>query len=428
MSAPLIFVGDIHLGRRPAGLDDALATLGLDARRLSPAEAWRRTVAHALRVRARAVVLAGDVVDDAKDRFEAYRSLQEGARTLTGAGVPLYVVAGNHDSLVLPRLAAQVDGVVLIGAGGRWQRVEVPGDGPEVDLLGWSFPQPVVRHDPTAQPDLGAALGTARPEARVLGVVHGDLGASTSRYAPIAPANLRHERVAGWFLGHVHAPHPLAAMARPVGYLGSLVGLDPGEPGARGPWEVRVDGGVSCVHVPLGPVRWDTVQVPLQHDVADVDAVVDAIRDAAARHVAALDAAEALDLVALRVHLTGRLRLRSAAQRTAGLPAVDLAFRAHGTPVIVETVVDRTQPAVDLDALAADPSPAGFVARRLLGLLAAPPDEAAARWARARVDAHHTGRWRLDPDAEPPDAVALALAACWEALTVLVDQRAEVGS
>ena len=31
---PIVFVGDVHLGRRPTGLDDALADLGLRAAEL----------------------------------------------------------------------------------------------------------------------------------------------------------------------------------------------------------------------------------------------------------------------------------------------------------------------------------------------------------------------------------------------------------
>ena len=69
---PILFVGDIHLGRRPAGLDVALSSVGLNAHQLSSAAAWRETVKHAVEIGARAVVLAGDVVDSEKDRFEAY--------------------------------------------------------------------------------------------------------------------------------------------------------------------------------------------------------------------------------------------------------------------------------------------------------------------------------------------------------------------
>ena len=70
VSGEILLVGDIHLGRRP----QRLARAELDDRALSPAVAWERTVDLALRSpgAVQAVVLAGDVVDQEKDRFEAW--------------------------------------------------------------------------------------------------------------------------------------------------------------------------------------------------------------------------------------------------------------------------------------------------------------------------------------------------------------------
>ena len=119
----LLFVGDIHLGRRPTRLPDELA--GLRPADLGPAAAWSATVAHALAERVDAVVLAGDVVESLGDRFEAYGHLQGGVARLTEAGIPVIGVAGNHDVLALPHLAQQVPGFQLLGAGGTWAHADV---------------------------------------------------------------------------------------------------------------------------------------------------------------------------------------------------------------------------------------------------------------------------------------------------------------
>lgn len=42
MLRQLPFVGDIYLGRRPVGLDAALAAAGLSGRELSPAAGWHK--------------------------------------------------------------------------------------------------------------------------------------------------------------------------------------------------------------------------------------------------------------------------------------------------------------------------------------------------------------------------------------------------
>ncbi len=76
MAIRLLFIGDVHLGRRP----DRMAVAGLDPRRLSPAVAWQRAVELAIQDKVAAVVLAGDLVDEERDRFEAYGYLERGVR------------------------------------------------------------------------------------------------------------------------------------------------------------------------------------------------------------------------------------------------------------------------------------------------------------------------------------------------------------
>src|SRR5262245_40987018 len=108
MACRLLFVGDIHLGRRPTGLPESLRELGVDPAELTPAAAWRAAVAIARDLRVDAVVLAGDVVDHADDRFEAYAHLEAGVRDLEAASIATVAVVGNHDVEVLPRLARQI--------------------------------------------------------------------------------------------------------------------------------------------------------------------------------------------------------------------------------------------------------------------------------------------------------------------------------
>ena len=94
----ILAVGDMHLGRRPARLPDQLAER---AHELGPASAWKRTVDAALDNKVHAVLLAGDVVENENDFFEAYRDLAGGVQRLTDEGIDVVGVAGNHDVKVL---------------------------------------------------------------------------------------------------------------------------------------------------------------------------------------------------------------------------------------------------------------------------------------------------------------------------------------
>lgn len=138
MALKVLAVGDLHLGRTPSRLPDELS---LQARDLGPAGAWHRIVDAALAERVDALVLAGDVVEEENDFFEAWRELATGVERLLVAGIRVIAVVGNHNIQVLPRLADQIVGFELLGRGGAWQQVTLESGGERLTLHGWSFPQ-----------------------------------------------------------------------------------------------------------------------------------------------------------------------------------------------------------------------------------------------------------------------------------------------
>ncbi|NUP98122.1 MAG: metallophosphoesterase, partial [Planctomycetaceae bacterium] len=146
MAFELFAVGDIHLGRTPQGLP-----AGFEPERFSPRAAWREAVEEALRRKVDAVVLLGDVVDHDRNFLEAYSPLKQGVEKLLAAGIRVVAVVGNHDVEVLPRLAREIAGLRLIGAGGAWEELELSGrDQTTLRLVGWSFPRARVTEDPVA--------------------------------------------------------------------------------------------------------------------------------------------------------------------------------------------------------------------------------------------------------------------------------------
>ena len=359
-------MGDIHLGRQPSRVPP-----GLDGRNMSPAVAWRRTVDRAIEEGVDAVVLAGDVVERADDRIEAYGDLQDGVRRLIEAGVAVLGIAGNHDTDALPRLARRIEGFQLLGEGGRWEAADVG----EVRIVGWSFPRPVVREDPLLDPDL-RTLTDGAPGA-VVGLLHCDRDASGSPHAPTTSARLSEAPGDAWLLGHIHKPDALGE--GPRGYLGCLSGMDPGEPGPRGPWMITVSGPgrVAAQHLPLAPIRY----VPLAVDISTMgddgaqgadleDAALDLLNAAVDAAAAELSEATRRDLVAAAVRLSLEGRCARRAEAVAAFEQVrkDFCVQRGDVSWFVEAVPDRSRPAPDLEALAAGRHPAASLARRLLAL------------------------------------------------------------
>ena len=308
----LLCVGDIHLGRQPSRLPEGVLD-ELRASELGPAAAWASAVDFALEEEVDAVLLAGDVVEQEDDFYEAYGDLRRGVGRLAAAGVPVLAVSGNHDVQVLPRLADAVPGFHLLGRGGKWEAEELSGrDGRQVRVLGWSFPERRVSTSPLAAHELPELDRGSGP---VVGLLHCDRDAAGSPYAPVRSAELESAPVDAWLLGHVHKPDPLAP-PRPIGYLGSLTGLDPGEDGPRGPWLLASNGsGLQVEQLPLAPLRWEEVDVPLDG--------METAEEVHGRAVAALDALHERVFegrfrpraVGCRLRFTGRTRHRKEVER-----------------------------------------------------------------------------------------------------------------
>ena len=245
-------------------------------------------------------------------------------------------------------------------------------------LAGWSFPTAQHRGDPFDAPNAAAAL--ARPDrGALLVVLHADLDAGASLYAPLPRARLQGCGADAAFVGHVHAPDALDV--RPFGYLGSLCGLDAGEPGARGPWLVRVGGGVRAEHVALAPIVYGRIDVDvgtmgdgtIRDGAIDDDAVAAAISAAVARWPVAGPAR----LAVVRVRLVGRGDASAAlAALSRGLPMV-VSGESGGPPRLITHITTATLPAVDLPRLALGHTPSAHVAQLALALRTAQASAAA---------------------------------------------------
>jgi len=424
-SYTLLAVGDLHLGRRPSGLPPQLRPRA-DA--MGPEAAWDRLIQQALDRAVDAVVLAGDVVESEDDLFEGYRALERGVATLTEAGIAVVGVAGNHDVQVLPRLADRIDDFHLLGRDGRWERVALGSEREPVSLHGWSFRQTVVDNSPLEGVRLERGPGLN------LGLLHCDLDAADSRYAPVARSQLEAAGLDGWLLGHIHRPDPLSGPA-PLGYLGSVTGLHPGELGERGPWALVIEHGEirSLEQWLLAPLHWQLVELDLTGltDVsAGEDRLLDSIRTLDTRLSQRPLAPEACGL---RVRLVGHSDLAGRVR--------DLLLReperdfSTGTRIamFIERVELATVPLRPLKTLAEERSPVGLLAARLLLLERPPADPQRAalikRAARRLESLLNQSRWQGLDAAPPSDAeiAAMLTDSAGRMLEVLLAQAASRG-
>jgi len=368
MPVRILFIGDIHLGRRPVRLPGNLGEYDVSAADLTPVAAWRRSVRYAAEQRVDAVVLAGDVVEADNARFEAFGQLHEGVTHLAEHGIPVYAVAGNHDVDALPRLADSIEDFRLLGRGGRWETVELVREGqPLARLVGWSFPAGQYAASPL---DSEGAPTKNDGDLPLLGVLHCDLLSSSGPHAPVSKTDLEQTAVDGWFLGHIHKPSTLTG-PRPIGYLGSLVGLDPTETGLHGPRLVTLSKGaeIEVETVPLAPLRWEFVDVSVS-DLDDPDRMEGVIRESIeSLHRRTEDERGETVAVGCRVFLTGASRHHRALRRHVESGEMEgLRIKIDGVLYFIDRVFDSSRPALDLEALAGQDNPPALLAGRLLSL------------------------------------------------------------
>ncbi len=298
MGVKLLCTGDVHLGRPPSRLPDHL-----DPTAFGPAAVWKATVDKAIDHEVDAVILTGDVVDKDNKFYEAYAALARGVQRLVERDIPVFAVAGNHDFDVFPRLAAEIDGFRLLGAGGQWQETVLELDGRDaIRIVGRSFRAVHERDNPLTD------LHLADRSMPTVGLLHCDVDAAGSRYAPVARAELAALSVDAWLLGHIHKPQVISPSGPLVLYPGSPQGLNVNETGPHGPWLIEVEPGrpPAASHLPLAPLRWEHLDVPL-NDLDEPEAFDQTISQALkALHERIRGEADALRAVGCRLRLTGR--------------------------------------------------------------------------------------------------------------------------
>ena len=371
-SAAILAIGDVHLGTGCSGVPDIVSSWGVDPTELTPAAALKRAAEFAVEQEVHAVLLAGDVVESTNARFEAMPPLEACIRLLVDAGIEVIAVAGNHDVEALPRLASLIDGFTLLGASGRWEsRTVTKNKIPVAEIVGWSFGERFVRQSPVAQLLL-EPLERASTLVPRIGLLHADLDASGGYYAPIRQAELDDTGYDAWLLGHIHKPslESLSARkgARPSGYLGSLVGLDPSETGPHGPWLLRVqdEGGLHLEQITLAPMRWEQISISVE-GLEHVEDVADRLLGEAgdfARRIG--QEGRAPRALGLRARLTGTsVCHEEIGKRIADGEWKDLGRVVDGMAVFFTKIVTAMTPKLDLAEIAKGDDPAALMARRL---------------------------------------------------------------
>jgi DNA repair exonuclease SbcCD nuclease subunit len=248
----ILCAADVHVGRCSSLVRDPGGQIIADfTADFSALGAWERLVEVAIAGHADAVVIAGDFYDSLPAQYESRPRVRKTFERLRDRGIPALAVAGNHDHHALRAFAESHKGLLHLFSESRWEAHDVAG----IRFVGRSFGRETERESLLGNFDLP-------PAGITIGLIHADINAQ-SPYSPTPVELFRGKGVAGWVVGHVHAPRRYENET--VVYPGSPQALDWGETGSHGCcWLEIKNGQVRFLPVlPLSTVEYHPVEIEL---------------------------------------------------------------------------------------------------------------------------------------------------------------------
>ncbi len=290
-----IHAADIHLDSPLTGLSayqDAPAELLRTATR----DAFENLVSLALEERVDFMVIAGDLYDGSWRDFNTGIFFSGQMGRLRQAGIPVYLLYGNHDaeSEMTKRLALP-DNVHAFSSGKAetFRHADL-----QVALHGRSFKVAATTEN------LVHTYPDPIPGWLNIGVLHTALEGNTAHanYAPCTVAQLHAKGYGYWALGHVH-DHQQWGGASTIAYPGNLQGRHIRETGPKGALMVTAQGQdiQSVERVIVDVLRWAALDV----DVSSANTLAEVVQSVRLDLETLVSGTEGSLTLAVRVRLTG---------------------------------------------------------------------------------------------------------------------------
>ncbi|MDQ0188693.1 metallophosphoesterase [Alicyclobacillus cycloheptanicus] len=352
-----LHTADLHLGTPFQGLRKHLPEVWVQKLQAAASGVFDRIVDVALAEQVDFVTIAGDVFDADVVPMGVQFALRRGFERLRDAGVRVVMSHGNHDPLSKPGPIEWPDNVHVFPAAPSRKtadyrvpsvRFELAG-GTVVQVSGFSYSRAEMRESfvDAFERDAGVDFAVA--------LYHGDIGGAAgalhANYCAASVTELMSRGFDVWALGHIHRPMVLSASHPLIVYPGIPQGRHIREAGRLGCLVIDVDeqGSTTWTRHPVATVVWVTSTVSLD-DVHDLGEVPMRVAQAIEADVAGLGGSGAV----VRVVLEGTTpRFADVSDEDALLEAVQAQLDRMGGCAMVERVVNRTKPPIDLDTLRA---------------------------------------------------------------------------
>jgi len=345
MKIRFLHAADVHLDSPMRGL---ARYEGAPAQRLRVAtrDAFSALVDLAIEEQVSFVIIAGDLYDGSQFNVNTGLFFCREMGRLGRAGIPAYIVHGNHDaeSQITRKLPWPKNVHVFSQRKAETLRIAEL----NVALHGRSYSEAAVTEN------LVPGYPDPVPGSLNIGVLHTALEGYVehARYAPCTVAELQARHYDYWALGHVHE-HEIRTCDPWIVFPGNVQGRSIRETGPRGAMLVTAESGriVSAERVHLDKVRWEHLRIDAR-DARTTDDLLTQTDRLLGDLVRAADGR----LLAVRVTFEGPSAAHGELVGAEGLLRARLLAISNaidGESIWVEKVCVDTQPAMDADALAA---------------------------------------------------------------------------
>ncbi len=202
------------------------------------------------------VLIAGDLYDGDWKDFNTPLFFVRQASRLREAGIPLFLIAGNHDASNRMTRSMQLPDNVVFFSSSAPQSVRLSDF--DVAIHGQSFATAAVLED------LSASYPVAVKGCFNIGMLHtsADGRAGHDTYAPCSVEGLKLKGYDYWALGHIHQ-REILSLDPFISFSGNIQGRHIRETGPKGCWLVTVadDRTVAAQFQALDVMRWEIATV-----------------------------------------------------------------------------------------------------------------------------------------------------------------------
>ena len=271
-----IHCADLHIDTPFKGLSEVHPELR-EILYQSTYRSFQNIIDLAIREEVDCVLIAGDIFDSANKSLHAQIKFRNGLKRISDAGIPSFVVYGNHDPLDSWSASLEwPEPVTIFGGEGVTHHPLIREGHVIARIFGISFSERAITDN------LSLRFENHDHEIPAIGLLHSNVGKNTG-HEPYAPASIKDLSSRGmdyWALGHVHN-HLILKEAHPViVYPGSAQATDPRETGPRGCCLVTLypDGSCQTRFVPTDVVRYISDHLDISQ-ASTHDDVIHAIKE-----------------------------------------------------------------------------------------------------------------------------------------------------